>query len=271
VARPLDDLEARVERLGPDGGRSRGEVLFLHGAWHGAWYWEDLAGPVARAGFGVNLLDLPGHGRDPWRLPASTGLRDYALVAARAAAGLGRPVLVGHSMGGWLVQKLLEVADLPAVLLAPLPGGGLPWLGLVRLMAACPLRMLKALAGAGMSPADARLYLRMGLAPGEELPPARLEAILRNLAPEPARVLLDMGLGLARARPAPGGSPRLLVAAEHDFFMPLGAMRGLARRLGARLEVLSGVGHNLWLTDGGRRVVPLLLEFLEGACPSQGG
>lgn len=270
MARPLDDLAPRLERLGPPREQARGEVLFLHGAWHGAWYWEDLAGPVARAGFGVNLLDLPGHGRDPWQLPASTGLRDYALVAARAAAGLGRPVLVGHSMGGWLVQKLLEVADLPAVLLAPLPGSGLPWQGLVRFMAACPVRMLRALAGAGMSLADARLYRRMGLGPGEDLPDERLEVILRHLAPEPARVLLDMGLGLARARPALGSSPRLLVAAEHDFFMSLGAMRRLARLLGAQLEVMPQVGHNLWLSDGGRRLIPLLLEFLESACPVEG-
>src|SRR5580700_2579463 len=87
----------------PDGGRPGGFVL-VHGGYHGAWCWEGLLpfleGPVL-------AVDLPGRGNRPMSYDQVTieGSAD-SVVRDIDAAGLGRVVLVGHSLGG---------ATLPAV------------------------------------------------------------------------------------------------------------------------------------------------------------
>lgn len=238
------------------------EVLFLHGAWVGAWYWEPLAQAVAQAGYGVSILELPGHGQDAWPLPPTTSLNDYACLAAKAAGDLGQPVLVGHSMGGWLTQKILEVADLPAALLAPLPGGGLPLGGLLRFMAANPWSLPSTFGGRAMAVPDVETARKIFFC---DLPQAEIQAVLAQLVLEPARVALEMGLGLARAKPAPGRAPRLVMAAGRDFFMPKGALEHLARRLGARFVLLKNHPHNLWMEDPQNQVADILLDFLAEA------
>jgi len=262
MARPFQHLRPKVIGLGPAKGRSRAKVLFLHGAWVGPWYWEVLAQAAAGAGFGVSLLELPGHGDAPWTLPAFTSLNDYADLAARAAGELGRPILVGHSMGGWLVQKILEKSDLPAALLTPLPGTGLPLLGLARFLAALPAALPGTFRGRPLAVPDARTARRMFFC---DLPETDLQTLMARLVPEPARVSLEMGLGLARARPAPGRAPRLVLAAGRDFFMPVKAMQSLARRLGAGFKLLPRHPHDLWLEDPQGEVAPILLDFLEVA------
>ena len=98
-------------------------LLFVHGAGHGAWCWaEHFLDFFAEHGFDSYALSLRGHGRSggrerlPW-----TSIADYVSDAEQVAAGLPRdPVLVGHSLGGRVVQKYLEAHEAPAaVLLAP--------------------------------------------------------------------------------------------------------------------------------------------------------
>jgi pimeloyl-ACP methyl ester carboxylesterase len=96
------------------------------------------------------------------------------------------------------------------------------------------------------------------------LPDAQVAARLARLVPEPARVTLDMALGLVRARPRPGREPRLLLAPERDYLFPVAIQRRLARRLGARLELLPGLPHEAWTEDNQGLVLGLLLEFLKG-------
>ena len=39
-------------------------LLFVHGAWHGAWCWEENFLPYfAQAGYHSHALDLRGHGK----------------------------------------------------------------------------------------------------------------------------------------------------------------------------------------------------------------
>ncbi|MCB2187953.1 MAG: alpha/beta hydrolase [Deltaproteobacteria bacterium] len=260
MARPFEDsAPCLLRRATPaPGGR---EVLFIHGAWHGPWCWDGLWETAARAGHGVSLLELPGHGEEPWPLPPLTSLADYADLARRAAASLGRPVLVGHSLGGWLIQKILEVADLPAFLLAPVPGAGLPLLRLARLMAEFPAQVLPCLAGRPLVIATPAMQARLFHG---RLPLAAVERLWPRLVPEPALAALELGLGLTRARPRPGREPRLVLAPGADYFIPAAAFAHLAGKLGARLTVLPDMPHNPWLEDPAGLVARQLAEFLAG-------
>ena len=259
MARPFAKLEPNLIRLGPPPSAARAVVLFLHGAWHGAWCWAPLDERLAELGYGVSLLELPGHGRDRWELPWGVGLNDYADLARRAAASLGRPALIAHSMGGWLAQKILETMDLPALLLAPLPSGGLPKLAALGLMARDWTCLPGLLVGRPLAIKDAAMTRRLFF---RNLDPELVQAFHARLVPEPWRAACERGRGRCTARARPGRSPRMLAAGGQDYFMPVGTMRRLADRLGAEFRLLPGRPHATWMEDPDGAVLSLAEEFM---------
>jgi pimeloyl-ACP methyl ester carboxylesterase len=76
-------------------------LLFMHGAWHGAWCWaEHLLDYFAAQGYAAHALSLRGHGgslgRDRLRW---TSLSDYVVDVAQVASQLPKPpVVIGHSV-----------------------------------------------------------------------------------------------------------------------------------------------------------------------------
>lgn len=103
-------------------------LLFVHGGCHAAWCWDEhFLDFFADNGFRAVALSLRGHGGS--RLTKnlqSCSMSDYLDDLRWAADELGgQPVLVGHSVGGFLVQKYLESRGVPAgVLLASTPPQG---------------------------------------------------------------------------------------------------------------------------------------------------
>jgi alpha-beta hydrolase superfamily lysophospholipase len=73
-------------------------------------------------------LSLRGHGRSPGAVRGAT-LNEYVDDVASAAEETGgRPVLIGHSMGGLVVDlALTRVPARAAVLVAPAPDAGIRW------------------------------------------------------------------------------------------------------------------------------------------------
>jgi pimeloyl-ACP methyl ester carboxylesterase len=91
-----------VQYAPPAGVRERGRVIASHGWMDNAASFHLLAPELARAGWRVLALDLPGHGRSDHRPPsAHYSLAEYAAAIIGAADELGwdRFLLLGHSMG----------------------------------------------------------------------------------------------------------------------------------------------------------------------------
>ena len=262
MARPFESMRPALTRLGPPPEMARREVLFIHGAWGGAWVWDGLAQAVAAQGYGVNLIEQPGHGDDRWDLPWCTSVNDYAGLSLRAAKSLGRPVLVGHSLGGWQVQKIWQTLDLPGVLLAPLPGWGLPLRSFVKLVRDFWFRVLRTTALKPMVITDTKMAREIFF---DQLDEAAVADHLAHLVPEPAVICLQMALLLhapcMRVKPREAKQPRLLVAARKDYFFPPAVQGKLATKLGAEYELVDAP-HDLWLEDPQGRVKALLLDFL---------
>lgn len=86
------------------------EYVLVHGAAHGAWCWEAVAGRLAASGHRVVTLDLPGHGRRAAEVRRA-GIAAYGEAVAQAMAreGVSRGILVGHSMGGIVIAKAAEL------------------------------------------------------------------------------------------------------------------------------------------------------------------
>lgn len=76
-------------------------VVLVHGAWHGAWCWDQVVDQLDARGVPTVALDLPGHG-------ASTEpLGDLATDAAALRTvldGLDAAVVCGHSYGGAVIS-----------------------------------------------------------------------------------------------------------------------------------------------------------------------
>src|SRR5262249_46583685 len=103
-------------------------VLFVHGTWHAAWCWDEhFLDHFADRGFRALAPSLRGHGqsRTDKKLRAC-GLTDYIADVESVVTSLpAPPVMIGHSVGGFIVQKYLESHDAPAgVLLGSTPPRG---------------------------------------------------------------------------------------------------------------------------------------------------
>src|ERR1700730_7729875 len=88
-------------------------ILFVHGAWHGAWCWEEHFLPYfAEQGFTAHALSFRNHGNSESRGQLRwVRAADYVADVAQIVRQIGQPpVLVAHSMGGYVVQKYLETA-----------------------------------------------------------------------------------------------------------------------------------------------------------------
>ena len=102
-------------------------LLFVHGGWHSASCWSNFVDFFAAAGYRAVALSLRGHGGSPTAKPFhACSIADYVDDVRAVADSLGgRPVLIAHSLGGFVVQRYLESHDAPAaVLVASVPPQG---------------------------------------------------------------------------------------------------------------------------------------------------
>jgi len=114
-------------------------ILMQHGMWHGAWCWQFWQEHFAEWGWESHAFSLPGHAGSSRRRPIYFCTLDYYLRFLKAEVDRlpCKPVMMGHSMGGALVQWYLkhESSELPAAVLVAswaaegnLPNdGGAPW------------------------------------------------------------------------------------------------------------------------------------------------
>ena len=90
-------------------------LLFVHGAWHAAWCWDEyFLNFFADKGYRALALSFRGHGGSSTDKPLrACSVADYVEDISVVADSLpAPPVVIGHSMGGLIVQKYLEVAQL---------------------------------------------------------------------------------------------------------------------------------------------------------------
>lgn len=246
------------------GATPRTPLLFVHGAYVGAWCWEaHFLDWFAARGRSAHALSLRGHGGSEGGAQLNDfGLEDYAEDVARAAADLPQPpVLVGHSMGAMVVQKYLEYAEAPgAVLACPVPAYGLlP--SSFRLAWTRPALFagLNAVASGGRAAPE---VLEGALFAGH-IGPERLAQCYQRMQRESRRALLDMsGWGLPQPWRA-ARAPTLVLGAEKDSLIAHGEAQASARLLGADYRLLAGLGHAIMLDEGWEGAAGAIAGWLE--------
>jgi len=226
---------------------SRAPVLLVHGLAGGAWYWARWQGLFAARGWPAWALDLRGragsrHAADPGRVR----LAEYVDDVREAAEHLGRPAVVGHSLGGLLAQAAAEAGLTRAlVLVCSMPPRGIGFA--TPTLAVRQLRHLGAMLRGRPLVATPEDIAHMNL---HRVPISERAAILERFVADSGIVARELSLGGLAVDPARVRCPVLVQAAAEDRFFPPAVERKVAARYGAELRVYEGHAHFVVMEPG---------------------
>jgi pimeloyl-ACP methyl ester carboxylesterase len=239
-------------------------LLFVHGGWHSASCWENFLDFFADAGYRAVALSLRGHGASPTakRFHACS-IADYIEDVRATADNLGgQPVLIAHSLGGFVVQRYLENREAPAaVLVASVPPQGVlglatriwsrhPWISLRSL----PVGNLTGFIG---TPPLVREHLFSAHTPADIV-----ESCAANVESEAVRASLIDPL-IRRVRFKRVTTPMLVLGAGEDGMVTDAEVRATARAYQTEAEFFPGMGHNMMLEPGWAAVAERIHAWLQ--------
>ena len=239
-------------------------ILFVHGAWHGAWCWKNFMSFLADKGFASYALDLPAHGE---RRGGEENIRrqtfkGYVQEVKRAADVIGNPIVIGHSMGGYVVMKYLEGAKPPAaVLVAPLPFRHFPRTTFLKMAVHYPPLAARFNLLMPLPVRDKRMYRRLFL---HNAPDEVCRKGYESACSESSVALMTPVVPLTRLKPDRVMCPVLVLAAEHDYFFPARTQERTARAYRGEYRMYKGMGHNLMTENGWEKVAGDIHDWMVG-------
>ena len=249
----------------PIGSPKPHEILFIHGLWHAAWYWQVNFMPYfAERGYRSHAVSLRGHGGSNGSQKINwVSLADYVEDVSEVVDGMEKtPVLVGHSAGGAIIQKYLEHNDAPAaVLLASMPSiGAMP----------CTIRFALRHPGAFIK-TNLTLNLRHIIGTqdlyqeamfSDKLPREKLRDYYSRTQKESYRVFLDMVI-LNLSRPRKVSKKILVIGSSNDGFFTTQEYEKTAQAYNADLEIFEGIGHMMPLDVGWEAVADRMITWID--------
>jgi pimeloyl-ACP methyl ester carboxylesterase len=240
-------------------------LLFIHGMMHGAWCWDvHFLDYFAHHGFAVHAVNLRGHGHSEGRERLRwTRIADYVKDVAYAVRQLpSPPVLIGHSMGGFVIQKYLEDRAAPAaVLLSSPPPAGLLGTAL-RIARRHPLAFAKTNLTLSLLPVIATPQLAREAFFSAEVPDERLLAYWNQMQDESYLAFLDM-VALDRPKPEKVKTPLLVLGVARDNMLTPSEIEATARAYDTRAEIIPDVAHNSMLDPRWQSVAERILAWLD--------
>lgn len=240
-------------------------MLFVHGMWQAAWCWAEHFLPYfSQHGYATHALSLRGHGGSEGRERLRwTSLDDYVCDVASVAGRMERsPILVGHSMGGMIVQKYLEShAASAVVLLASAPPQGLiP--ATLRAFLRHPFMVLRAGLTLSMYSMVSTPRLAQEVLFSRDMPEEQVRAYAARLQEESYRAYLDM-LGLSLPRLERIEPPLLVLGAADDATISSQEVEATARAYGVEAEFFPHMAHGMMLEAGWRAVADRIRVWLD--------
>ncbi|HVE48297.1 MAG TPA: alpha/beta fold hydrolase [Casimicrobiaceae bacterium] len=240
-------------------------VLFVHGGYCDAWCWEPFFLPrFAARGHAAYALSLRGHGQSQGRdLLWATGLDDYVADVERVAASLpSPPVLIGHSMGAAIVERLVATRPVrAAALLAPLPPAGLLPVA-TRLAAEHPDYMFQM---SRLDPTRLSAEVLHALQPfyfSERIDRKLVREASKHLNGESPRALMDLSLRLHWALPERDSPPMFVLGVHGDRICRADDVVATAQHHGVTATMLPGLAHMLMLEPEWERAADAILGWI---------
>lgn len=238
-------------------------ILFIHGAWHGAWCWgENFLPFFAEKGYSAHALSLRGHGSSEGNLKTAS-LDDYIADVLQIANQFNtHPILIGHSMGGYVIQHYLQryADNVPAaVLVASIPINGIAPMNL-RLIANFPKIAFRVIRNLDTYEMIRSPQTTKALFFSSDFPPHQLENYHAQMQSESLRILFDATI----RPPAPMSHPcpMLVLGAIHDRIFTREEIRMTARAYGTEAEFFN-MAHNMMLEPGWIAVAGRIAAWLD--------
>jgi pimeloyl-ACP methyl ester carboxylesterase len=214
-------------------------------------------------GYRAVAVSLRGHGTSPTTKPLQlVSIADYIDDLRSVADDLGGgPALIGHSLGGYVIQRYLEDRPAPAaVLVGSLPPRGV--LGAaVRVWRRRPQMTVKSFNDPTLvkflsSAALAREYLFCA-----DTPEAIVQSCWERAGPESIRAAMRDPM-FRRVKTQRVTTPILVLGGMHDGFVSIGAVRATARAYRTEPEFFP-MGHNMMLEPGWADVAERIHAWLQ--------
>jgi pimeloyl-ACP methyl ester carboxylesterase len=238
-------------------------LLFVHGMWHGAWCWDETFLPFfAEQGYQATALSLRGHAGSAGKIWGSTIVNYVSDVEQIAKTFDTPPVLIGHSMGGFLTQKYLEIHEAPAaVLLASAPPFGV-WPTVFRLFRKRPLIVLKVMGKLRLYPIVETPEAARWTLFSKDMPKKQLLKYYKKLDDESFRIFMDL-MGLNLAHPKKIKTPLLILGAENDNAITPDQVHATARAYNVNAEIFPNMAHDMMLEANWKSVAERILDWLK--------
>jgi pimeloyl-ACP methyl ester carboxylesterase len=256
-----------VIRRGQTTAQHPAPILFVHGAWHGAWCWDEhFLDYFAQQGYAVIAPSLRKHGGSYGSMrPRGARISQYVSDVAEVAAQFPTPpVLVGHSMGGLVVQRYLERHPAKgAVLMASCPPSGVAGLTL-RYAVRHPIPFVSANLQTRLYPIVGTPQLARDALFPVGMPQGQVDRYFKQIQDESYLAYLDMMMfGLPRrGRIRRSQVPMLVLGAAQDHIFTPGEVRATARAYRAPVEIFPDMAHDMMLDPRWQTVADSILAWL---------
>jgi alpha-beta hydrolase superfamily lysophospholipase len=242
-------------------------ILFIHGVLHGAWCWENFMAYLPQKGIHCFAVSLRGHGGSPLngsinKVSLDDYIEDIRLTVEYIENKCGtRPILIGHSMGGFIAQKYLETHNVPAaILLASAPPHGVIFM-LLRLLKRSPLTFIKM--SLTMKPAHliktnalARAFAFSKVMSEEEVSRHR-----KRMCDESFLACLEMLTKLPT--PKRIKTPLMVIGAGNDRVFSIKEIHKTAKAYKTKAEVFNNMAHDMMLEEGWEKVCDTILTLID--------
>lgn len=218
----------------------------------------------AEKGYTSHAVSLRGHGasQSPVRFRLAR-ISDYVDDVAQAVEQLpDPPVLIGHSMGGLVVQKYLEEHTIPAgVLLASVPVKGV-LRATLRIALRHPLAFLNANLTWRLYPIIGNPALCREAFFSADISNEKREAYFNRMQDESYLAFLDMML-FNLPNPERVQTELLILGADDDTIFFPDEIQATARAYQTQPVMFPGMAHDMMLERGWESVADRILSWLE--------
>lgn len=237
-------------------------VLLVHGAWHGPWCWDGWSQALIEAGHQPRAIALPGHSKPGSSNRIWNRLGEYVRKVGAELDYLGpEAIIIGHSMGGLVTQKVLEKHRAAlAMLVASVPLRGV-WGATIRTARDVPIPFVAANGGVSMYPIVRTPKLARRAFFGPSAPNRVVEASHAQLQNESYLAYLQMFA--VWPRPSRVKTPVRVLAASDDAIFTVNEEKMLAAAYDTEAVVIDGAGHDLMLDPAGEPALDRILAWID--------
>ncbi|ETR74406.1 MAG: hydrolase or acyltransferase [Candidatus Magnetoglobus multicellularis str. Araruama] len=237
------------------------DLLFVHGMWAGSWMWDQYKAFFINKGFDCYALDLRGR---PDSIPVydrgKISINDYVQDVKVVAEQLNTPIIIGHSMGGLLTQKVAELLSPSAIILiGPTPPAGIFMLGGWIHMTMGLVYGIQIILGNAILPNQ--FFMRQLLM--NEIPDTIQDSIYGQLVPESSRVALEILYPGVPVNESQVECPMLIIASPQDHATPISTIHRIVKKYNCDLKTYSGFGHMIPIEPEWEKPAQDILEWID--------